>query len=162
MEMDYSNHMHFRWKIKWRLDFLGALGIMGEMAPLIIVATCLVLCWCKHTHYTAIYTGSSKNASSQTWRCSLQNQNLRTDVRWVAKRIRKSARKFTQVPKFVNYTLVLASTCVGISARPKSLHVHASQRKWAAKRNVSWTQVEYLRRFASPFGQSFTFLWFSE
>ena len=28
---------------------------------------------------------------------SLQNQNLRTDLRWVAKRIRKSAHKFTQV-----------------------------------------------------------------
>ena len=28
---------------------------------------------------------------------SLQNLNLRTDLRWVAERIRKSARKFTQV-----------------------------------------------------------------
>ena len=25
---------HFRWKIKWRLEHLGALGIMGERAPL--------------------------------------------------------------------------------------------------------------------------------
>ena len=29
MKMDYPKHMHFLWKIKWRL---GALGIMGEMA----------------------------------------------------------------------------------------------------------------------------------
>ena len=28
---------------------------------------------------------------------SLQNLNLRTDLRWVAELIRKSARKFTQV-----------------------------------------------------------------
>ena len=28
---------------------------------------------------------------------SLQNLNLRTDLRWVSERIRKSARKFTQV-----------------------------------------------------------------
>ena len=33
METNYSKHMYFRWKIKWRLEFLGALGIMGEMAP---------------------------------------------------------------------------------------------------------------------------------
>ena len=33
METDYSKH--FRWKIKWRLEHLGALGTMGETAPLI-------------------------------------------------------------------------------------------------------------------------------
>ena len=37
-----------------------------------------------------------------------QKQNLRTDLRWLAKRIRKSARKFTQVA----YTVYLQSTCV--------------------------------------------------
>ena len=39
MEMDYTKHTHFRWridkwKINWRLEHLGALGIMGESAPL--------------------------------------------------------------------------------------------------------------------------------
>ena len=34
METDYSKHMYFRWKVKWRLEHLGALGTMGEMAPL--------------------------------------------------------------------------------------------------------------------------------
>ena len=33
METDYSKHTHFRWKIKWQLEHLGALGIVGEMAP---------------------------------------------------------------------------------------------------------------------------------
>ena len=32
METDYSKHTHFRWKIKWRLEHLGALGIMDEKA----------------------------------------------------------------------------------------------------------------------------------
>ena len=32
METDCSKHTHFRWKIKWRLEYLGALGIMGETA----------------------------------------------------------------------------------------------------------------------------------
>ena len=32
METDYSKHTHFRWKIKWRLEHLGTLGIMGETA----------------------------------------------------------------------------------------------------------------------------------
>ena len=63
---------------------------------------------------------------------SLQNQNLRTDMRWVAKRIRKSQ-------KVVNFELIqlncdqrwpngekLASTCVRIWARPKSTQVIAS------------------------------------
>ena len=34
MEADYSEHAHFQWKIKWRLKHLGALGIMGQTAPL--------------------------------------------------------------------------------------------------------------------------------
>ena len=34
METDYSKHTHFRWKIKWQLEHLGALGVMGEAAPL--------------------------------------------------------------------------------------------------------------------------------
>ena len=34
METDCSKHTHFRWKIKWRLEHLGALGITGETAPL--------------------------------------------------------------------------------------------------------------------------------
>ena len=34
MEMDYSKHMHFLWKIQLWLEHLGAQGIMGETAPL--------------------------------------------------------------------------------------------------------------------------------
>ena len=30
METDYSKHRNFRLKIKWRLEHLGALGIMGD------------------------------------------------------------------------------------------------------------------------------------
>ena len=30
METDYSKQTHFRWKVKWRLERLGALGIVGE------------------------------------------------------------------------------------------------------------------------------------
>ena len=51
---------------------------------------------------------------------SLLNQNLRTDLRWAAKRIRKSARKVRQVVNFARFQLIchqLGSTCVG---RPNS------------------------------------------
>ena len=35
METDYSKHfMHFRWKIKWWLEHLGVVEVMGEMLPL--------------------------------------------------------------------------------------------------------------------------------
>ena len=34
METDYSKRTHFRWKIKWRLEHLGTLGIMGETAQI--------------------------------------------------------------------------------------------------------------------------------
>ena len=30
METDHSKHTYFRWKIKWRLEHLGALGTMGD------------------------------------------------------------------------------------------------------------------------------------
>ena len=30
METDYSKHTYFRWKVEWRLEQLGALGIMDE------------------------------------------------------------------------------------------------------------------------------------
>ena len=39
METDYSKHTHFRLKIKWRLEHLGALGIMGETAHQLSVDT---------------------------------------------------------------------------------------------------------------------------
>ena len=34
METDCSKHTYFRWKVKWRLEHLGALGTMGETTPL--------------------------------------------------------------------------------------------------------------------------------
>ena len=34
LETDYSKHTHFRWKIKWRLAYLGALRIMDETVRL--------------------------------------------------------------------------------------------------------------------------------
>ena len=34
MKTDYSKHTYFRWKIKWRLEHLGTLGIMVIKAPL--------------------------------------------------------------------------------------------------------------------------------
>ena len=48
---------------------------------------------------------------------SLQNQNLRTDLPWVARWIHKSAHKFTQVAesrKFHAYTVDLRSACVDL------------------------------------------------
>ena len=30
METDYSKHTHFRWKITWRLEHLGELGVMDD------------------------------------------------------------------------------------------------------------------------------------
>ena len=48
METDYSKHTYFRWKIKWRLEHLGALGIMDKTAPLRMqssnVFVCLFVC----------------------------------------------------------------------------------------------------------------------
>ena len=45
METDCSKHTYFRWKVKWRLEHLGVLGIMGEMAPLMFcVFVCLFVC----------------------------------------------------------------------------------------------------------------------
>ena len=41
IETDYSKHTHFQWKIKWRLEHLGALGIMGETAPSLSVSVFL-------------------------------------------------------------------------------------------------------------------------
>ena len=37
METDYSKHTYFWWKVKWRLEHLGALGTMGETTPLITI-----------------------------------------------------------------------------------------------------------------------------
>ena len=41
METDYSKHTYFRWKVKWRLEHLGALGIMGGAAPLMYHKSCI-------------------------------------------------------------------------------------------------------------------------
>ena len=37
MKTDYSKDTPFRWKMKWRLEHVGAQGIMGEAAPLVRV-----------------------------------------------------------------------------------------------------------------------------
>ena len=67
---------------------------------------------------------------------NFKNQNLRTDLRWVAKRIRTSAHKSRKSKEVVNLTQLqltcdqLVSTCVGWPngfARP--LASHASQKK---------------------------------
>ena len=50
--------------------------------------------------YLCSYVADGKSAT-------LANQNLRTDLRWVAKRIRKSAHKFTEVANFDAYTVDL-------------------------------------------------------
>ena len=87
----------------------------------------------------------------------LHNQNLRANLRWVAKRIRKSARKIT-CDQLVSTCAgcpngkKLASTYVQIWAQPKSTQVDASRRKSmqvAASRRKS-TQVGGQ---TSPFGQ---------
>ena len=62
METDYSKHTHFRWKIKWRLEHLGALGFMGETTPLCCVVIVLLV-------------------SSVTGMCSNLLGN-RSDLRW--------------------------------------------------------------------------------
>ena len=54
METDYSKHTHFRWKIKWRLEHLGALGIMVKTTPppptpLFSLASSLVLFFSGYT-----------------------------------------------------------------------------------------------------------------
>ena len=46
METDYSKHMHFQWKIKWRMEHLGALEIMGEKAPLKRTCWGQLICYC--------------------------------------------------------------------------------------------------------------------
>ena len=59
---------------------------------------------------------------------SLQNQNLRTDLRWVAKLIRKSALKFTQVAKSRNIKRIYRwSTRVG----------------WPKGKNLHWLAFEF-------------------
>ena len=105
---------------------------------------------------------------------SLQNQTLCTDLWLVAKQICKSAPKFMQVSKVVNFMHIhltcdqLVSTCIGwpngeklvltcgrIWAQPKSTLVIASPHKWVGKWNASWMQVKNLHWLASPFGQDF-------
>ena len=54
MEMDYSKHAHFRWKIRWWLEHLGLLGTMGETALLNSVITQKQLSY--ETHLPCLYS----------------------------------------------------------------------------------------------------------
>ena len=56
METDYSKHMYFRWKIKWRLEHLGALGIMGE-----ITSPSPYRCLCFHNKYRRFQSDSKQS-----------------------------------------------------------------------------------------------------
>ena len=78
VETDYSKHTYFRLKIKWRLEHVGALGIMGEMIPLNLS---LSLCrssrrWRRLWHRvstdtTCVYLRTAKLAVERLslWRC---------------------------------------------------------------------------------------------
>ena len=74
-----------------------------------------------------------------------------TDLQRLAKRIRKSPCKFTQVAKDRKlhvYTVALRSTCVGLRTNSSFTKVNASG-------GTNEMQVENLRRLASPFIQGF-------
>ena len=92
---------------------------------------------------------------------SLQNQNLRTDLRWAAKRNQSrlaSSRKSQEVVNItrIQLTYQLVSTCLRIWARPKSTQVNASQTQVGGQTNCTF------RRLASPFGQRLTLeTWFA-
>ena len=84
-------------------------------------------------------------------------RNLGGGVVCSSLRIRVSG--YADIVPSAGYSVVkpkLASTCAQIWARPKSTQVIVNPRKWLAKRNASWTQVQNLRRLASPFGQGLT------
>ena len=76
-------------------------------------------------------------------------------VKPLVKRIRKFACNSTQLAKgrkFHAYTVDSRSTCVDLRTNLSSIKVNTSRRKPTS----GWpneTQVEYLRRLASPFGQ---------
>ena len=54
METDYSKHAYFRWKIKWRLEHLGELRIVGEAAPWGCGAVRLSAKWDVMSHWSFI------------------------------------------------------------------------------------------------------------
>ena len=54
---------------------------------------------------------------------------------------------------------LLASKFELDQSQRNSMQVDASPRKWVAKRNETWTQVQNLRRLTSSFGQGFKSLW---
>ena len=56
METDFSKRTHFQWKIKWRLEHLSALGIMGETAPLMLLM-CLFSSACRTRRCTTRLKG---------------------------------------------------------------------------------------------------------
>ena len=113
---------------------------------------------CNRSVYAHIPKEKNKTKNKNNWlhscfdsnRRKFANQNLRTHLLWVAKRIRKSARKSQKV---INLTLIqltcdqLVSTCVGwpngenlrrlVYEWPKSMQVNTSG--WPKK-----TQVENL------------------
>ena len=66
METDYSKHTYFRWKVKWRLEHLGALGTMNETAPLSSWGLKAETAWKTKTTMSLIrlYTAISYTSSS--------------------------------------------------------------------------------------------------
>ena len=91
MEMDYSKHTYFRWKVKWQLEHLGALGTMGETTPLKLhlphpkacktcKCTCLVCSLSSHCS-----SGSQMTMSKYIWSLNWLNahkDNVYSLVNW--------------------------------------------------------------------------------
>ena len=122
-------------------------------------------------HYVTLKALAKRTHKSTQVNASLQNQNLRTDCEeWpngFASRLasRKKTRKFHAyhwLMRFYNnrllainlYRLALRGRTVkNLRLLTSKFELDQSRRKWVAKRNASWAQVQNLRRLASPFGQ---------
>ena len=78
METDYSKHTYFRWKVKWRLEYLGALGTMGEMAPLIFNPISFLVTRSPWLRVPLPFALNHK----QQWRTLLSAQRRRGRVGW--------------------------------------------------------------------------------
>ena len=63
---DYSKHMYFQWKVKWRLEHLGALGTVVETAPLIL--------WVDVFNLLEVFCCFTGRCDDSEWNSSLQGE----------------------------------------------------------------------------------------
>ena len=138
METNYSKHTHFRWKIKWRLEHWGALGIMGELH--VGCRGRLMQNWRYWNFWTYFAKIMTRKQKLGIWTNKTELSPFLESKKWLFKGILWS-RDFTWKP-IIDPFQTSHFCCVEFNANLRQLHGAIKKKENKSKVNI-WNIAEH-------------------